>query len=1642
MKNKLLLICVSSLVLFGCNSENISNQTGNNIVPDSVVDTIPEVRNIRVDGKINEGEVLKVHYQFIDPEDLESPSGSEVQWYADDNVIESGTSLQLTKEMASRSLRVSVKPIAASGKEKNSALRVLAYVGSFNASYPVNEDQPPLVTDIKVIGSFVEGQVLDVQYTFIDTDKDVEGRTNTTWLLDDIEVSNNANYLIPFGTSGKKLSVVIKPISMTGVNAEKGMPVKHNVGTIQKVIVDNPPVVSNVSVTGQIIEGAAVFASYSFNDIDQDNEHGTLIEWMIDGKVYSREQSFVIPSGSLSKFLNVRIVPKSLSGNNNEGQAYVHNAGKIGLGGATTPGVGELAPLVNNIHVVGDLVELSQVYAAYNYYDHGGNEEGNTEIEWFLDNSSVGMGNSFNIPSKSVGKKLTVSITPVTQGSGNESNGLTYWFTGGVINDAVKVPTVVDKIAYVTGLKVSGQLSPLKTVYAVYNFHDANGESEGDSRIEWFLNGVSIESSVSKQFVMPANATDQILSVKITPMSDVNGNQISGHELLMYAGVVKAETSVNHPPKALTTSLSTLSNTENEHQLYSFDQDGDSVSYDIPSEPSFGKIRLLDDEIGTISYTPNPGYVGQDSFIYSVNDGRITAASEVKLNVLDSIVSENTAPSLQTRKITVLEATTATYQLIGYDKDGDVLTFQIDNQPINGHINIDDSRTGLVTYISNNGFTGKDEFTYSVSDGKNPKSILAVTVHVTDITSINKPPVGKLSNFKAHKNSTTEGVIIAHDPNGDKLDYVAVSHASNGTFIITDRKTGLFEYTPDLNFTGSDMVSYSVSDGEYSDTKNLVIVTSELTSVNKPPRAFTNALNALSNSTSNFQLSAIDPEGSNLQFSITSTTTSGVLTMANSGLGVISYTPDSNYKGNDSFEYLVSDGELDVLETVIINVNSTAAPNEAPRAFELALFGLVDKTLTGTLKGYDKDGDELTYSILHQPEFGTATVVGTHSGEFSYKPPRGFVGKVNFNYSVDDGHQVSIGKVTLEVSNLTSIKEPPLIAKTMFNVVDKDEDFYMHVPVFDRNTGERLTYSIDDSETVGGIELVSHDNSDLIYMPDYYSSSVDKFDLIVSDGVFETRRTITLNIQNQAPIPVTVSAEVFRNTKLNSIFLLAIDRDLWESPSFGIVELPKNGTVYQENGNSEFVYTPNKNFIGKDRMKYSVTDDYETIEQELVINVLNKPPVAYDSKVTAKYLTSIKFYLRGSDEIQNTKLTYAMEGAPSAGTAAINAETGEVTYEPLYDGNDILRFKVSDGEVESKEGSINIAIEIPFVDVKCSINVCYGIKKDSSLWVAGSNRNNQLGISGYRLTNKWLDTGFTNVASIYPNVTYGYFITKTGDLYETGELSTGNRSEWTPTAITDAVDMSGIMKGAYLIRGAAHDLWVLGGNSDGDLGLGHNNPVSTWTKTTLSNVSKIHVGSPGSAYAIVAGELYVTGANYRNELGLGHNKDVNLWTSTGLLNVDDVKGLSEAALALIGGELYRTGSSSYTGEDIDGSKSNNVKWASTGYKNITLIDAMDKTSFRVSSTPSGIQEMNCTGEDDKGQCGQGVGHLYHDKWVKTEIPGESSTIVGVSLGVRNVYVKTGNEESYLIGDNTDSKLGLGRGLSINTVDWVKMVLSD
>jgi hypothetical protein len=104
------------------------------------------------------------------------------------------------------------------------------------------------------------------------------------------------------------------------------------------------------------------------------------------------------------------------------------------------------------------------------------------------------------------------------------------------------------------------------------------------------------------------------------------------------AGPSAPPPSVNNPPVAVDDSYSTLKNTKASISVLANDSDpdGDTLTLLWAADTSKGSTTKNAD--GTVSYTPNAGFVGTDTFSYKISDGKATDTATVSVTVSDTTV--------------------------------------------------------------------------------------------------------------------------------------------------------------------------------------------------------------------------------------------------------------------------------------------------------------------------------------------------------------------------------------------------------------------------------------------------------------------------------------------------------------------------------------------------------------------------------------------------------------------------------------------------------------------------------------------------------------------------------------------------------------------------------------------------------------------------------------------------------------------------------------------------------------------------------------------------------------------------------------------------------------------------------------------
>jgi serine protease len=164
---------------------------------------------------------------------------------------------------------------------------------------------------------------------------------------------------------------------------------------------------------------------------------------------------------------------------------------------------------------------------------------------------------------------------------------------------------------------------------------------------------------------------------------------------------------------------------------------------------------------------------------------------------------------------------------------------------------------------------------------------------------------------------------------------------------------------------------------------------------NTPPTAANQSVTTNEDTSVAITLTASDPDGDSLTYSIVANPSHGTL----SGTAPnVTYTPNLNYNGSDSFTFKANNGKAD---SNVATVSITILPvNDPPVAQNQSVTTTQDTSVAITLTASDPDGDSLTYFIVANPSYGTLS--GT-APNITYTPSSGYTGPDSFTFKANDG---------------------------------------------------------------------------------------------------------------------------------------------------------------------------------------------------------------------------------------------------------------------------------------------------------------------------------------------------------------------------------------------------------------------------------------------------------------------------------------------------------------------------------------------------------------------------------------------------------------------------------------------------------------
>ena len=530
------------------------------------------------------------------------------------------------------------------------------------------------------------------------------------------------------------------------------------------------------------------------------------------------------------------------------------------------------------------------------------------------------------------------------------------------------------------------------------------------------------------------------------------------------------------------------------------DADGDALAIDAVTQPDNGSVTFTPE--GTLVYTPADGFVGTDSFTYTVCDPEGRCATADVTVTVDNDTPVATADSAGTEPGTPV---TVAVLLNDTDPNDDDLRVTDVVQPASGTVVINPD--GTLTYTPEPGFEGVDTFTYTACDFEGNCDTASVSVNVSADTP---QAADDVASTPSETPLTIRPLINDEDPNGDPLSVTSVSQPANGTVEIAP--DGTLTYTPNDDFVGTDVFTYTVCDADGNcDTATVTLNIENQAPVGGPDTGSTGegepiTLAVLDNDT--------DVESTPLTVTAWSPPANGTVVVNDNG--TLTYTPNDGFIGTEDFTYTVCDANL---ECVDVPVSIEVTP-ELPTL--VADTGQTEPGLPVTvavlLNDTDPNDDVLTVTDVTQPVGGTVTI--NPDGTLTVLPEADFEGELVVTYTAcDTDGNCDTADLVVGVEAVSPVAQPDSVETAADTPVTLDPRLNDTDP-----NGDALTVTSVSLPNGGGAAVINPDGTVTITPePGFVGHLVIAYEVCDADGNCDTANVVV----SVAPPRAAINGRVF-----------------------------------------------------------------------------------------------------------------------------------------------------------------------------------------------------------------------------------------------------------------------------------------------------------------------------------------------------------------------------------------------------------------------------------------------------------------------------------------------------------------------------------
>ena len=414
----------------------------------------------------------------------------------------------------------------------------------------------------------------------------------------------------------------------------------------------------------------------------------------------------------------------------------------------------------------------------------------------------------------------------------------------------------------------------------------------------------------------------------------------------------------------------------------------------------------------------------------------------------------NDAPVAEPGSAMTQEEKPVLITLTGSDPDGEQLTYNVVTGPSHGSLS---GTAPNMTYTPALNYNGPDSFTFSVNDGKADSD--QVTISVT-VLAVNDAPIANPQSETTKVNKSVSAALTGSDVDGEPLMFIICKKPEHGTLTFDSKfnTNGKLIYTPEPYFTGPDIFTFKLNDGEVDSAPATVSIN---VASNLLPVAEAHSVTTVEDTPVEIRLMGSDPDSDPLAYNMVTAPSHGSLKGTAPNL---TYTPNPNFNGSDSFTFKVNDSAGDsVPATVSIMVSSV---NDPPMANDDTATTQEDTpVVTIDVLANDTDVDNVgrylyldTFSLTTVSQGTNGSVTINSDSTLSYSPQANFYGSDTFTYTISDNKGLTdTAKVNVTVN---MVNDAPRFTSAPVTTATVGALYAYDVNAVDPDVGDTLTYSL------------------------------------------------------------------------------------------------------------------------------------------------------------------------------------------------------------------------------------------------------------------------------------------------------------------------------------------------------------------------------------------------------------------------------------------------------------------------------------------------------------------------------------------------------------------------------------------------------